>query len=66
MKKKPELGMTEKQVKEYLNSRVWAHFCKWMTGQTCPVLSDEKGGYFKHDVERYANGILEGKPTYWD
>jgi hypothetical protein len=66
IKKKPKEDWSDRQTKAYLNKRLWNHFCKWMLGQTCPVLPNGKHGFFKWDVERYANFIFEGKPTYWD
>ena len=59
-------NMTERQVKKYLRDKTWQHFSDWMRGQTCPVLRGGKQGYYRHDVERYMEGILEGRPTYFD
>jgi hypothetical protein len=58
--------MSSKEMEEYLKNRVMEKFNKWITGQTCPVLDDGSFGYFLWDVERFADLILEGKPTYWD
>jgi hypothetical protein len=59
-------GMTHDQVKEYLTERIMKAFDEWMVGQTGPILSNGEFGYYKHDVERFADGVLLGKPTYWD
>jgi hypothetical protein len=65
-KKAPKGFWSERGAKSYISKRVWKHFCGWMTGQTVPVLPNGKIGVYKHDVERYVDGILLGKPTYWD
>ena len=63
-------GLTPAQAKRLIERRVWTHFLQWMHGQTGPVIKDAKGksvcGIFRHDVERYLNGILHGRPTYFD
>ena len=61
--------MTADEVKEYLTQRTMAKFDKWIGGQTCPVLmidGKEVCGYYQHDVERFADMVLEHKPTYFD
>lgn len=58
--------LTSDETKAYLNNRIWEKFGKWITGQTCPVMEDGKLGYYSWDVERFADMILERKPTYWD
>ena len=63
-------ALSEKQARELIRKRVWKHFTEWMGGQTCPGIKDEQGrvvpGIFRHDVERYLESLLHGKPTYFD
>jgi len=64
-------ALTVEQTREVIGKRVWEHFNEWMIGQTGPMLEDEKTGkavlgIYKHDVERYLDSILKGKPTYFD
>ena len=60
------LGLTNKEVKEYLTDRIMKKFSKWISGQTGTVLPNGELGYFRHDIERFADMILDRKPTYWD
>ena len=63
-------GLTRKEAKALMADMVWKHFGKWFCGQTGPVITNEKGktenGFYTHDVERYLDMILKGKPTYFD
>ena len=63
---KEKLGLTSREVKKYLSTRIMIKFYKWISHQTCPVLPHGETGYYIHDVERFADMLLEGKPTYWD
>ena len=62
--------LTMAQAKRLIEQRVWDHFLQWTRGQTGPLVRDAKGkrvcGIFKHDVERYLDSILRGRPTYFD
>lgn len=40
----------------------WKLFCKWMTGQTCPVMSDGSTGYYSWDVEKFKRHHIDGIP----
>lgn len=51
---------------DYLTKRLCKKFDEWMHGQTCPMDRFGRPGYFKHDVERFADAILEKIPTYFD
>ena len=64
-KKQEKLGMTTKEVKKYLESRFWDKFGDWISGQTCPLWRG-KLCFYKHDVERFTDAILERKVTYFD
>lgn len=57
--------MTEEQTKKYLNDRIWDKFVEWIYGQTIGII-DGKIDYYDHDVIRFADAYLEGKPTYFD
>lgn len=64
-------ALTLEQTREVIGKRVWEHFNQWMTGQTGIMLEDKKTGkaalgIYKHDVERYLDSVLKGKPTYFD
>jgi len=63
-------ALSDAQARELIQKRVWEHFTEWMGGQTCPGVKDEQGrlvpGIFRHDVERYLESLLQGKPTYFD
>jgi len=59
-------GMTREEVQAYLGARFMEKFNDWIAGQTCPVLPGGKTGFYKWDVERFADAILERKPTYFD
>ncbi len=65
--KKP---LSAQEARELIEERVWKHFAEWMGGQTGPVIKDKQGrmvpGVFRHDVERYLDSLLHGKPTYFD
>ncbi len=58
--------LSSEQTRKYLSDRMWKKFGEWITGQTCPVLKNGKYGYFKWDVERFADWVLKKKSTYWD
>lgn len=57
--------MTPAQVKTYLNRRMAEHFGNWMIGQT-RIMINGKSRIYKHDVERYADALFKGIPTYFD
>ena len=63
-------ALSEEQARELIQDRVWEHFTEWLGGQTCPGVKDRQGrvvpGIFRHDVERYLELLLHGKPTYFD
>ena len=63
-------SLSAEEAQELIQERVWKHFAEWMNGQTGPVVKDKRGrmvaGVFRHDVERYLDSLLEGKPTYFD
>ena len=63
-------SLSDEEARELIQERVWEHFAEWMSGQTCPGVKDKRGrmvlGVFRHDVERYLDSLLEGKPTYFD
>ena len=62
--------LSDEEARELIRGRVWKHFAEWMSGQTCPGIKDKHGrvvpGIFRHDVERYLDSLLHGKPTYFD
>lgn len=60
-----KLGMSKKEVEYYLSALIMEKFFKWISGQTCPLIKG-KTHYYEHDVRRFADMILEGKPTYFD
>ena len=51
---------------DYLTERLCKKFDGWMYGQTCPMDRFGRPGYYPEDVIRFADMILEGKPTYFD
>jgi len=63
-------SLTAEEARALIQQRVWKHFAEWMGGQTCPGVKDKQGrmvlGVFRHDVERYFDSLLQGKPTYFD
>lgn len=63
-------ALSDEEARDLIRERVWKHFTEWMSGQTCPGIKDKQGrvvlGIFRHDVERYLNSLLHGKPTYFD
>lgn len=75
--KYPE-GLIPEEIKAYLHKRcpkkdveeLWEKFCEVCGVNTCPVIMDEEGnqlmGMFRDDVERFANKLINGTPTYLD
>jgi hypothetical protein len=73
-------GLTENEVKEYLKTRAGAtklgdlykRFCKiagpgnTMGLVTCEFCKKEFGVMYRYDVERFANTLFDGTPTFWD
>ena len=63
-------SLSAEEAREVIRGRVWKHVVEWMNGQTCPGIKDKQGqtvlGVFRHDVERYLDSLLHGKPTYFD
>lgn len=63
-------SLSAEEARALIQERVWKHFAEWMSGQTGPVIKDKQGravaGIFRHDVERYLDSLLHGKPTYFD
>jgi hypothetical protein len=63
-------SLSAEEARKLIQERVWKHFAEWMGGQTGPVIKDKQGravpGIFRHDVERYLDSLLHGKPTYFD
>ena len=60
-------GMSKKEVRKYLgNDKDMEKFMEWIGGQTCPVLKNGEGGFYKWDVERFKYNVLRGRPTYFD
>jgi hypothetical protein len=60
-----KLGMTEEEVKDLFAKEMWKEFSKWMVGQTCTMWKG-KFAYYDHDVKRFVEMKLRGKPTYFD
>ena len=62
--------LSAEEARALIQERVWKHFAEWMGGQTGTVMKDKQGrmvpGIFRHDVERYLDSVLQGKPTYFD
>ena len=73
-------GMTENEVKEYLKLRagvktlgnLYKRFCK-IAGPgntqgvvTCEYCKKEFGVMYRYDVERFADVLFDGTPTFWD
>ena len=70
-KKKPRFeaqldAMTRGEAIDYLTKRITHKFDEWMIGQTRPMDRFGIPGYYKHDVTRFADAILEKIPTYFD
>lgn len=61
-----ENGLAGADVKNYIGRKNWKKFCKWITGQTCPVMQNGKTGYYLHDVLRFKERVLKGLKTYFD
>ncbi|MBI3011547.1 MAG: hypothetical protein HYY58_03545 [Candidatus Omnitrophica bacterium] len=63
-------SLSAEEARELIQERVWKHFAEWMDGRNGPVITDKQGravaGIFRHDVERYLDSLLHGKPTYFD
>lgn len=63
--------MNEKEVKEYIGSKNWKAFFRWMGGQTCGVNKDGSTNYYQHDVEAFKTKLETGydrqkDPMAWD
>ena len=62
-------GLSHEEVRDYLSKRMIEAFDKWIYGQTCPVIlvnGKEAFGYYESDVERFADGVILHKITYFD
>ena len=77
---KYRLGLTTQEIKGYLKNRanekgikftgIWKKFCKIAGVNTMAIeITDcckkEFSLMYRHDVERFADVLFEGKPTYW-
>ena len=69
-------GLSANQVKIILHELGldYGKFCKWINGQTCPVVSktDHNGqlqdifGFYEYDVFRWIANQKKGTPLIWD
>ncbi len=64
-KAKHKFGYTYSELETFLTLSELEKFRKWIRGQTCAFENDTVYVY-THDVERFVNDVLQGKPTYWD
>jgi hypothetical protein len=64
-KAKHKLGYTYAELETFLNESELDKFRKWIRGQTC-AFEDGVVYTYTHDVERFVDCVLKGKPTYWD
>jgi hypothetical protein len=60
-----KMGLTEEEVKALFAKEMWKDFSKWMVGQTCALWKGEMV-FYDHDVKRFLDMKLKGKPTYFD
>lgn len=72
-----KMGVTAEEIDDYIRvrtnsvnvTRIRTKLYHELRGSTAPVVivsGNEVGLIYRHDVQRYLDYVLEGKPTYFD